>query len=217
MGDPEYVLEMNHISKSFPGVKALDDVTLKVRPGTVHALMGENGAGKSTLMKCLFGIYVPDEGEVRLAGKPIHFDTTRQALDAGISMIPQELMPVPCRPVMENLWLGRFPVKKYGPFSFVDSKKMLTDTKSIFKSLNMEDIDPKIWVRNLSVSKRQLLEIAKAVSYTLASSLWTSLHRPLPRTKSNICSPSFGICDRKACPLFISLIKLKKFSPFQTM
>ena len=165
MGDPEYVLEMNHISKSFPGVKALDDVTLKVRPGTVHALMGENGAGKSTLMKCLFGIYVPDEGEVRLAGKPIHFDTTRQALDAGISMIPQELMPVPCRPVMENLWLGRFPVKKYGPFSFVDSKKMLTDTKSIFRSLNMEDIDPKIWVRNLSVSKRQLLEIAKAVSY----------------------------------------------------
>ena len=165
MGDAEYVLEMNHISKSFPGVKALDDVTLKVRPGTVHALMGENGAGKSTLMKCLFGIYVPDEGEVRLAGKPVHFDTTRQALDAGISMIPQELMPVPCRPVMENLWLGRFPVKKYGPFSFVDSKKMLTDTKSIFKSLNMEDIDPKIWVRNLSVSKRQLLEIAKAVSY----------------------------------------------------
>jgi len=165
MGDSEYVLEMNHISKSFPGVRALDDVTLKVKPGTVHALMGENGAGKSTLMKCLFGIYIPDEGEVRLAGKPVHFDTTRQALDAGISMIPQELMPVPCRPVMENLWLGRIPVKKFGPFSFVDNKRMLEDTSTIFKSLNMEDIDPKTWVRNLSVSKRQLLEIAKAVSY----------------------------------------------------
>ncbi|PKL05804.1 MAG: sugar ABC transporter ATP-binding protein [Spirochaetae bacterium HGW-Spirochaetae-9] len=163
MGDAEYVLEMNHISKSFPGVKALDGVSIKVRPGSVHALMGENGAGKSTLMKCLFGIYLPDEGEILLDGKPATFATSRQALDAGISMIHQELLPVPYRPVMENLWLGKIPVKTYGPFKFVDHKKMFEETKSVFSLLGM-DIDPKTWVRNLSVSKIQSLEIAKAVS-----------------------------------------------------
>ncbi len=163
MGDSDYVLEMNHISKSFPGVKALDDVSIKIRPGSVHALMGENGAGKSTLMKCLFGIYVPDEGEVLFHGQPVKFANSRQALDAGISMIHQELLPVPYRPVMENLWLGRLPVKRFGPFTFVDQKKMLAETKAVFASLNM-DIDPKLWVKNLSVSKIQSLEIAKAVS-----------------------------------------------------
>ncbi|MCX7027359.1 MAG: sugar ABC transporter ATP-binding protein [Spirochaetes bacterium] len=164
MSDLEYVLEMHNISKSFPGVKALDDVSVKVKPGTVHALMGENGAGKSTLMKCLFGIYVPDEGDILLDGKPMHFTGSRQALDAGISMIHQELLPVPFRPVMENLWLGRVPVKQIGPFKFVDQKKMLKDTVDIFKSMRLE-IDPKVWVRNLSVSKIQSLEIAKAISY----------------------------------------------------
>lgn len=164
MGDAEYVLEMNHISKSFPGVKALDDITIKVRPSTVHALMGENGAGKSTLMKCLFGIYVPDEGEILFDGHSVRFASSRQALDAGISMIHQELLPVPYRPVMENLWLGRIPVKKLGPFAFIDNKRMTQDSKAIFTSLGM-DIDPKTWVRDLSVSKIQLLEIAKAVSY----------------------------------------------------
>jgi methyl-galactoside transport system ATP-binding protein len=164
MGVSEYILEMNGISKNFPGVKALDDVTIKVKPGTVHALMGENGAGKSTLMKCLFGIYSPDEGEILLDGKPARFATSRQALDSGISMIHQELLPVPFRPVMENLWLGRVPVRKIGPLAFVDNKRLYDDTVGIFKSLGME-IDPKTWVRNLSVSKIQSLEIAKAVSY----------------------------------------------------
>ncbi len=114
-------------------------------------------------MKCLFGIYVPDEGEVLFHGQPVKFANSRQALDAGISMIHQELLPVPYRPVMENLWLGRLPVKRYGPFTFVDQKKMLAETKAVFASLNM-DIDPKQWVKNLSVSKIQSLEIAKAVS-----------------------------------------------------
>ncbi len=164
MGVSEYILEMNRISKNFPGVKALDEVTVKIKPGTVHALMGENGAGKSTLMKCLFGIYIPDEGEILLDGKPVRFTTSRQALDSGISMIHQELLPVPYRPVMENLWLGRMPVRKIGPLPFVDKRKLHDDTVKIFASLGM-DIDPKTWVRNLSVSKIQSLEIAKAVSY----------------------------------------------------
>jgi methyl-galactoside transport system ATP-binding protein len=164
VGDTQYVLEIRHMSKSFPGVRALDDVSIQVRPGTVHALMGENGAGKSTLMKCLFGIYEPDSGEILLEGKPVRFANSRQALDAGISMIHQELLPIPYRSVMENLWLGRYPQRSFGPIKFVDHKKMYLDTLELFKELKM-DIDPKLWVRELSVSKVQSIEIAKAVSY----------------------------------------------------
>jgi methyl-galactoside transport system ATP-binding protein len=164
MAASDYVLEMNGISKSFPGVKALDGVSLKVRPGSVHALMGENGAGKSTLMKCLFGIYEIDEGEILLNGKKVNFTRAKDALDSGISMIQQELLPIPYRSVMENVWLGRYPVTGFGPFKFVNHKKMLNDTKAIFEELKME-IDPATWVVNLSVSKIQSMEIAKAVSY----------------------------------------------------
>lgn len=160
----EYVLEMHHITKEFPGVKALDDVTLKVRPGTVHALMGENGAGKSTLMKCLFGIYTPDVGQIILDGEAVRFQSSRDALEKGISMIHQELHPVPFRNVMENIWLGRFPVKKLGPFPFIDEKKMVRDTEQLFADLKM-DLGPYEIVKHLSVSKIQSLEIAKAVSY----------------------------------------------------
>jgi len=126
--------------------------------------MGENGAGKSTLMKCLFGIYDPDEGEIILDGKPVRFENSRQALDAGLSMIHQELHPIPMRPAMENLWLGRFPMLSIGPLKFIDHKKMYNESITLFKDLNM-DIDPAVWVRELSASKIQLLEIAKAVSY----------------------------------------------------
>ncbi|MED1794629.1 sugar ABC transporter ATP-binding protein [Brevibacillus nitrificans] len=164
MAQNAYLLEMKNISKEFPGVKALDDVTLRVRPGTVHALMGENGAGKSTLMKCLFGIYRPDGGEIVLNGESVTLGSSKDALLRGISMIHQELHPVPFRNVMENIWLGRFPVKKLGPFPFVDEKKMVSDTKKLFEDLGM-DLNPHEIVRNLSVSKVQSLEIAKAVSY----------------------------------------------------
>ncbi|WP_199615358.1 sugar ABC transporter ATP-binding protein [Paenibacillus alkalitolerans] len=159
----EYLLEMNGISKEFPGVKALDNLTLKVRPGTVHALMGENGAGKSTLMKCLFGIYKPDAGEILLNGEKVAVNSSKDALDLGISMIHQELHPVPHRNVMENLWLGRFPKKGLWPFLFVDHRKMLRDTEKLFRDLNI-DIDPHTLVGQLSVSKIQSIEIAKAVS-----------------------------------------------------
>ncbi len=164
MAASEYVLEMNNISKSFPGVKALNGVSLKVRPGSVHALMGENGAGKSTLMKCLFGIYGMDEGEVVLDGEKVRFASARDALKSGISMIQQELLPIPCMSVMENVWLGRYPVTGLGPCKFINNKKMLGDTKAIFEELKM-DIDPTTWVVNLSVSQIQSMEIAKAVSY----------------------------------------------------
>ncbi|WML33967.1 sugar ABC transporter ATP-binding protein [Clostridium sp. OS1-26] len=164
MGQSEFLLEMNNIVKEFPGVKALDRVTLKIRPGSVHALMGENGAGKSTLMKCLFGIYKHDAGEILLNGEQIQNDSSKDALDRGIAMIHQELHPVKYRNVMENMWLGRFPLKNYGIVKLVDEKKMYNDTKELFKSLNL-DIDPKVKVENLSVSIVQQMEIAKAVSY----------------------------------------------------
>lgn len=160
----DFLLELNNISKEFPGVKALDNVTLQVRKGTVHALMGENGAGKSTLMKCLFGIYKPDSGEIILNNKQINVQNSRDALDNGISMIHQELHPVPHRNVMENIWLGRFPTKGIGPFKLVDEKKMLRDTEQLFKELEI-NINPTTKVGSLSVSKVQSIEIAKAVSY----------------------------------------------------
>ncbi|MGC7872945.1 sugar ABC transporter ATP-binding protein [Desulfosporosinus sp. SYSU MS00001] len=164
MPENEFLLQMKNISKEFPGVKALDNVTLQVRPGTVHSLMGENGAGKSTLMKCLFGIYKPDAGEILLNGKTIEIENSRVALDHGISMIHQELHPVPRRSVMENLWLGRFPLTKIGPLKLIDDKRMYEDSMAIFKDLEM-DLDPHVLVGSLSVSKIQSIEIAKAVSY----------------------------------------------------
>ncbi|MDR0388305.1 MAG: sugar ABC transporter ATP-binding protein [Treponema sp.] len=163
MENGSYTLRIKDISKAFPGVIALDKVSIDIRAGSVHALMGENGAGKSTLMKCLFGIYDPDSGEILLDGKPVRFENSRQALDAGISMIHQELLPIPLRSVMENLWLGRYPQYSIGPFKFVDHKKMYQDSVALFKKLNM-DIDSNVWVRELSASKIQSVEIAKAVS-----------------------------------------------------
>ncbi len=155
-----YVLEMENISKEFPGVKALQNVQLKIKPNSVHALMGENGAGKSTLMKCLFGIYIKDTGTIKLEGKEIAFINSKDALEHGVSMVHQELNQVIQRNVMDNIWLGRYP-KKYG---LVDEKKMYNDTLEIFKKLDIK-IDPREKVSNLSVSQMQMLEIAKAVSY----------------------------------------------------
>ena len=156
----EYVLEMNNITKTFPGVKALDNVSLKVRKGSVHALMGENGAGKSTLMKCLFGVYDEDSGDIILNGKKVKINTSKQALDLGISMIHQELHPIRFRPVMENIWLGRFPMKGIA----VDKKAMISKTKKLFEEIDL-DINPETIAGNLSASNLQLVEIAKAVSY----------------------------------------------------
>jgi len=155
-----YTLQMKGINKQFPGVKALDNVDLSLRVGTVHALMGENGAGKSTLMKCLFGIFHEDSGTIIFDGEQVKFNSAKQALDRGISMVHQELNQVQDTRIMDNIWLGRFP-KKWG---LVDEEKMYKDTKEIFESLDIQ-LDPKQKVRKLSVSEAQMAEIAKAVSY----------------------------------------------------
>jgi len=160
----EYVLEMTGICKSFPGVKALDHAQLKLRPGKVHALMGENGAGKSTLMKCMFGIYKMDEGEIRMDGQPVSIHDPMDALNKGIAMVHQELQPIPARTVGENIFLGRYPMKKWlGFIPVVDHKKMYADTADLLKKVRMS-FDPKQKVGELSVSQMQSVEIAKAVS-----------------------------------------------------
>ncbi|MFV0499011.1 MAG: sugar ABC transporter ATP-binding protein [Bacilli bacterium] len=156
----EYLLELKNISKSFPGVKALDTVSFNVKKGTVHSLMGENGAGKSTLMKCIFGIYSKDSGEIIFGGKSFDAKNSLEALKCGVSMVHQELNLVNERNIMDNIWLGRYP----GIGLFVNEKKMYIKTKEIFKNLNI-NLDPKTKCGDLSVSQMQMVEIAKAVSY----------------------------------------------------
>ena len=159
----EYRLEMRDVVKTFPGVKALDHAQLKLRPGTVHALMGENGAGKSTLMKCMFGIYHMDEGEIYYEGEKIKILNPLDALHKGIAMVHQELQPIPERSIGENIYVGRYPTKNFGPLKVIDHNKMYEDAARVLKEVHL-DFDPKAKLGTLSVSQMQLVEIAKAVS-----------------------------------------------------
>jgi inositol transport system ATP-binding protein len=159
--DQEYILQMEDISKSFPGVKALNGVTLNVRPGTVHALMGENGAGKSTLMKVLIGEYPKDSGTITFKGQVVDIDKTETALKMGISMIHQELSPVPYMSVAENIFLGREPVNRFG---LINKKCMIEDTRRLLGGLNLH-INPLSLMKDLSIANTQMVEIAKAISY----------------------------------------------------
>ena len=187
---------MLDIEKQFPGVKALDHAKLQLRPGSIHALMGENGAGKSTLMKCLFGIYKKDAGSIRMNGKEINFTNPRNALDHGVAMVHQELNQVLYRSVMENMWLGRFPLKA----GLVDHKKMYNDTKAVLDDLEIK-VDPKTIIGTMAVSQRQMLEIAKAVSYNAkilvldepTSSLTSEEVEHLFRIMRRLCDQGVGI------------------------
>ena len=157
----EYVLEVDHVRKEFPGVLALDNVMLKVRPGSVHALMGENGAGKSTLMKVIAGIYQPDSGEIRLRGETITLETPLKAQESGIAMIHQELLLMNQMTVAENIWIRREPTNSFG---FIDHSEMHRMTEELFERLNIQ-LDPEAEISTLSVANRQMVEIAKAVSF----------------------------------------------------
>ena len=160
MNNENVLLRMEGITKQFPGVKALDGVNLTVHAGTVHALMGENGAGKSTLMKCLFGVYKKDGGHIYLEGKEVDFKNSKEALENGVAMVHQELNQALKRNVMDNMWLGRFP--KTGPFT--SEKKMYDATMEVFNELGVV-VNPKTVMSTMPVSQRQMVEIAKAVSY----------------------------------------------------
>ena len=156
----EVILTMKDIDKSFPGVHALDHVNFEVKRGEVHALMGENGAGKSTLMKVLTGIYQKDSGSITYKGQETEFHNTKEAQDAGVVIVHQELNMVGDLTVAQNIFIGREPKKGFS----IDDKKMIEDSKKLFQELNIE-IDPREKMNNLTVGKQQMCEIAKAISH----------------------------------------------------
>ncbi len=157
----EVLLEVRGVCKDFPGVRALDNVSLALKKGSVLALMGENGAGKSTLMKCLFGIYQKDAGSILLEGKEISFRTPREALEHGVAMVHQELNQALRRSVADNMWLGRYPTRLG---VFVREGEMMAKTRTVLAELGIS-IDPARIMSSMSVAERQMVEIAKAVSY----------------------------------------------------
>ncbi len=188
------LLQMVEIEKNFPGVRALDRVSLTVDSGTVHALMGENGAGKSTLMKCLFGVYKKDGGKILLEGREVSFKNSKEALENGVAMVHQELNQALKLTVMDNMWLGRFPyVSKLIPLT--SERKMYTATQKIFQDLGIT-VDPKAKMSTLSVSQRQMVEIAKAVSYNSKVIVFDE--------------PTSSLNDREAEVLFRIINMLKK-------
>lgn len=156
----KYLLEMLNISKRFDGVRALENVDLRLKAGEVHALMGENGAGKSTLMKILLGIYQPDEGKILVQGKEITIKNPGDALDSGFAMVSQELMQMEEMTVADNIYMGRFP----GNIA-VDRKKINKKARELFQHLGINGIEPGKKIKSLSLAQKQLVEIAKAVSY----------------------------------------------------
>ena len=192
----EYVLELKNIYKSFPGVKVLEDVTLQVRPGEVHALMGENGAGKSTLMKILMGIYKADQGSIFLEGKETAMHGPKDAMNKGISMIHQELNTVLDMEVAENVFVGRELLKKgMEKLKIVDIARMREETGRYFREMNI-DIDPRAKMRTLSVAEMQLVEIVKAIS--LNSKIIV------------MDEPTSAITEKEAAVLFTQIERLKK-------
>jgi inositol transport system ATP-binding protein len=213
MPDDKVIVEMKHIDMRFQGVHALDDVSLTLRRGEVHAVVGENGAGKSTLMKVLVGLYAPNGGDIHLDGKLVRFHSVGDAQAAGICMIFQEFNQVKHMTVMENIYLGREPRK---PLGSIDYPKMLRDSKNVLEAMGV-DIEPMAFVRDLTVAKQQLVEIVKAVSRDAqilimdepTSALSDTEVQHLLRTVSSLKAEGksivfishkmeeiFGVCDR---------------------
>jgi ABC-type sugar transport system ATPase subunit len=157
----EPILELKHISKQFPGVKALDDVSFEIRPGEVHALLGENGAGKSTLIKIASGVYQPDSGEIMLEGKAVRFGNPREAQSHGIATIYQELLLYPELSVAENIFMGHAPRTRLGAINWPTMRRKALE---ILESLNIHDMNVSRKVGALTVGNRQRVEIAKALS-----------------------------------------------------
>ncbi|MDR1252357.1 MAG: sugar ABC transporter ATP-binding protein [Treponema sp.] len=163
MGE-RYILEMKSINKSFFGTKVLSDADFNVKPGELHALVGENGAGKSTLMKIIMGIYSADSGEIAFEGKPVFIRGAREALRTGISMIHQELNPIMEMTIAENIFVGREKRVKGTPF--LNRRQLNADTLALLKEYNMDrKISPSMKMKALNIAQIQMIEIIKAVSY----------------------------------------------------
>ena len=155
-----YLLEMKHVSKEFPGVKALQNVDFQLLPGEIHALLGENGAGKSTLIKVLGGIYIAEEGEIFIDGNKVEINNVNAAREAGISIIHQELVQVPRMTVAENIFLGREPMGKFG----VDARKMIKESQQMLDRFDL-GINAASEIYDLSIAQQQMVEIVKAISF----------------------------------------------------
>lgn len=189
----EYILEMDNICKSFSGVQVLHHVNLKVRKGTLHALMGENGAGKSTLMKILIGAHRADSGTIRFNGEDLEPSTltVHQALGKGISMIFQELCLVPDMSVAENIFIGREP--KIGKTGIVDRKKLIRQTQELLDSFEITFLRPTDSLRGMSTAKMQMIEICKALSY---HSKLIIMDEPTSSLTEDECKTLFRIVER---------------------
>lgn len=186
------ILEATGISKSFSGVTVLNGAELTVRPGELHALMGENGAGKSTLMKIIMGIYTKDSGKVLMEGREVDFKSARDALDAGISMIHQELSPIPEMTVAENIFLGR-EQKKIKGLPFVDKKELNERTKVLLEEYHLSEfIRPNMKMKDLNIAQTQMMEIIKAVSY---NSKVIIMDEPTSSLSEKETETLFGIID----------------------
>lgn len=193
MEEIKYVLEATGITKSFSGVTVLDGAELSIIPGELHALMGENGAGKSTLMKIIMGVYTKDSGQIRFDGKEVDFSSARDALDAGISMIHQELSPIPEMTVAENVYLGREDKIVKG-LPFVDKGKMERKTQELLDEYELSEyIKPDMKMKNLNIAQIQMMEIIKAVSYNSKVIIMDEPTSSLSEKESKIL---FKIIDR---------------------
>lgn len=193
MEEIKYVLEATGITKSFSGVTVLNGAELSIIPGELHALMGENGAGKSTLMKIIMGVYTKDSGQVRFEGKDVNFMSARDALDAGISMIHQELSPIPEMTVAENVYLGREDRLIKG-LPLVDKAKMERKTQELLDEYELSKyIKPDMKMKNLNIAQIQMMEIIKAVSYNSKVILMDEPTSSLSEKESRIF---FKIIDR---------------------
>lgn len=188
----QYKLELKGICKSFPGVKALDNVNIALRKGTVHAIMGENGAGKSTLMKIINGLYKRDAGTILLDGKTVVFSGPRESSAAGIAMIYQELNYFGELTVAENIFMRRQPMKH----GHVDWKKMYVDAKKILQENNMGNLSPKTKLKDLPIATIQMLEIVKAVAFNAQVIIMDE--------------PTSSISDKEVDFLFDTIRRLKK-------
>ena len=188
-----YLLRAENISKTFPGVKALDHVQLLVEKGKVHALMGENGAGKSTLMKILIGMYVPDSGQIVYKGQPVTFNSVHDALKAGFSMIHQELLPFPELSVAENIFMGNEPTTVFP--GWIDRKRRNRNAQLLVDKLGLK-ISVTRLMKTLSIAEMQMVEIAKALS-----------------NKAEVIimdEPTSAISDRETAVLFDMIRDLKQ-------
>lgn len=193
MNNASYVLSANNISKSFSGVKVLDDVELNIIPGELHAIMGENGAGKSTLMKIIMGIYLKDSGTIFLDGQEVDFKRPREALNAGISMIHQELSPIPEMTVAENVYLGR-EEKVIPGLPFVAKRVLNRQTQALLEEYHLEDfIRPNMKMKDLNIAQTQMMEIIKAVSYNSKVIIMDEPTSSLSEKETEIL---FGIIDK---------------------